>query len=126
MKSDAPTQHDSAPGPKSRPWLAALVLGISIGAVYGRALDAPFIFDDIAAITKNRSITSLWPLIGTEIHRGPLNPPPQIPTSARPLVNYSFAINYSLNGLSPTAFHVVNVVIHFFSALLLWSITQRT
>jgi tetratricopeptide (TPR) repeat protein len=125
MKSDA-TQRDSVPSSKSRPWLAALVLGLSIAIVYGQALSVPFIFDDVAAITKNRSITSLWPLAGTETHRGPLNPPPQTPTSARPLVNLSFALNYASSGLSPTAFHVVNVVIHFLSALLLWSITHRT
>src|SRR6476659_3666368 len=126
MKEDGPIQHDLVAGGRPRPWLAATVLAVAIGVVYGRALDVPFIFDDIAAITKNRSITSLWPLVGTAAHRGPLNPPPQTPVAARPLVNLSFALNYVFNGLSPTAFHAVNVAIHFLSALLLWSITQRT
>ena len=126
MKNDASTILDRFAEVAARPWFASIILAVSIGAVYGRVLDVPFIFDDNSAITKNRSITSLWPLVGTTDRRGPLNPPPQIPTSARPLVNLSFAVNYFFGGLSPVAFHAVNVVIHFLSALLLWAITLRS
>jgi tetratricopeptide (TPR) repeat protein len=55
-----------------------------------------------------------------------MNPPPQLPTSARPLVNLSFAINYQLGGLNPIGYHAVNVAIHFLTALLLWAIARRT
>src|SRR5947209_11047931 len=75
-------------------WGVCVALALSMGLVYGRALDAPFIFDDSASVTENVSILSLWPLIGTTEHRGPFNPGPELPTSGRPLVNLSFALNY--------------------------------
>src|SRR5689334_651760 len=90
------------------PWLVAIILAVAIAAVYGRALDAPFLMDDTISIVDNPSITRLWPLIGTEENPGPFNPPRDLPTSGRPLVNYSFALNYKFNGLSPIGYHVVN------------------
>lgn len=118
----------SAPANSGAPraWIVAVVLAVSIGAVYGRALDVPFIFDDIIAIRGNESIFSLWPLTGTTAHPGPLNPAQDLPTTARPLVNVSLAINYYFGGVDPTGYHAVNMAIHFFSALLVWAIMRRT
>src|SRR4051812_4818434 len=82
-KSNTPAPHPIALGPPK--WLVTAALAISVAVVYGRALDAPYVFDDHDAIAKNTSIRSLWPLIGTEEHRGPLNPMRDLPTSARPL-----------------------------------------
>src|SRR4051812_9974441 len=107
------------------PWIVAAVLALSIGFVYDRSRHAPFIFDDELAINKNSSIMTLWPLIGAD-HPGPLNPPPNLPTSGRPLVNLSFAINYRIGGLKPVGYHVVNVMLHFLSAMLAWAVVRRT
>jgi hypothetical protein len=74
------------------PWIVPVVLAIAIAAVYGRALNVPFIYDDKATIVENKSITALWPIVRTPEHRGPLNPGPDLPTSGRPLVNVSLAI----------------------------------
>src|SRR5829696_8388014 len=68
-------------------WFAAVVLAIAIGVVFGRARHSPFIFDDVGAVEKNSSIRTVWPLIGTNGHPGPLNPVAELPTSGRPLVN---------------------------------------
>jgi hypothetical protein len=122
-RPNSSASHTRAAGPPN--WFVVAVLAISIAVVYGRALDAPFFFDDHPAITKNTSIRSLWPLIGTEEHRGPLNPVRELPTSARPLVNYSFALNYHFGGLNPRGYHVVNVLIHYLSALLLFAVVRR-
>lgn len=123
-KSHSVPSHIGAARPPN--WFAVAALAISIAFVYGRALDAPFVFDDHDAIARNTSIRSLWPLIGTEEQRGPLNPVRDLPTSARPLVNYSFALNYHFGGMNRVGYHVVNVVIHFLSALLLFAIVRRT
>ncbi len=106
-------------------WAAAAVLALFIGVVYGPAADAPFIFDDAIAIVRNSSIVSLWPLVGTAEHPGPLKTPLDNPVSARPLVNLSFAMNYHFGGRDPTGYHAINIVIHFCSALLLWAIVGR-
>jgi hypothetical protein len=74
-------------------WAAALLLGILIWVVYGRAIDAPFIFDDVNSIDSNDSIRRLWPLVGSADARGPLNPGEFSTTSGRPVVNLSLALN---------------------------------
>lgn len=121
--------NEQVRAPKSssaRPFWVAAVLAISIGAVYGPSLAVPFIYDDQAAIVENDSITSLWPLVGTPDHPGPLNPRQDLPTTGRPLVNFSFAVNYYFGGLNPIGYHAANVAMHFFSSLLLWAIVRRT
>lgn len=107
-------------------WVAAAVLAISICAVYCPALSVPFIFDDQVAIVNNESIVSFWPLVGTPDRPGPLGQRRESPTSGRPLVNLSFAINHYFGGVNPIGYHAVNVAIHIFSALLLWAILRRT
>jgi Flp pilus assembly protein TadD len=108
------------------PWLVAAMLAIAIGTVYGPALNVPLIFDDVDTITRNESITTIRPLFGTKDKPGPLNPPPNIPTAARPLVNLSFAMNFKFSQLNPTGYHATNAIIHFLSAMLLWAIVRRT
>jgi tetratricopeptide (TPR) repeat protein len=109
-----------------RLWVVSLLLAVAIGFVYGPALRAPFIFDDRVGIVDNISIYSLWPLVGPPSHPGPLNPGPDMPSSPRPLVNLSLAINYALGGDNPFGYHVFSVVLHFLTAVLLWAVVRRT
>ena len=102
------------------------VLAFSIGVIYVPVLNVPLIFDDVDTIIRNESITAIWPLVGTDTHPGPLNPQPNVPTAARPLVNLSFAINYKFGQLDPVGYHAVNAILHFLSAMLLWAIVRRT
>src|SRR5262249_40655889 len=104
---------------------AASVLAIVLGAIYGRALDAPFVFDDRTSVLENDSITKLWPLVGSDGAPGPLNPAPGMPTSGRPLVNLSLAINYHFGELRPWGYHAFNLVVHFVSTLLVLLIARR-
>lgn len=106
-------------------WTVALLLAVLLLVVYGGSLSGPFIFDDRNSVVENDSIRALWPLIGKE-KPGPLNPPVELPTSGRPLVNLSFAINYQLGGLEPFGYRIANVVMHFCSALLVYAIVNRT
>ncbi len=125
---DVLSSWSAVPSDRSSPrgWIVAAALAISLGTIYGPALNAPLIFDDVDAITNNDSITAIWPIFGTPAHRGPLNPLPNVPTAARPLVNLSFAINYKFSQLDPVGYHAVNAIIHFLSAMLLWAIVRRT
>jgi tetratricopeptide (TPR) repeat protein len=106
-------------------WLVATLLALSIGVVYSRGLNAPFILDDDVTIRRNHSIVSLWPLIGTSEHPGPLRPPPPLPTAGRPLVNLTFALNYWIAPTSLVGYHATNVLIHFASSLLLFALIRR-
>jgi tetratricopeptide (TPR) repeat protein len=99
--------------------LSALVV------VYGRAAHAPFVHDDNISVLNNPSILRLWPLFGTESFRGPLNPPRDAVTSGRPLVNLSFAVNYYFGGYDTTGYHIVNLILHTLSSLVLYGIVRR-
>jgi protein O-mannosyl-transferase len=101
---------------------------------FGPAIKAPFDFDDGLAITENASIRRLWP------PTAPLHTPPLgTAVSGRPIVNYSFALNYAFNrsfGVpqapateSPAqtiSYHVVNLLLHVATALLLLGVIRRT
>jgi protein O-mannosyl-transferase len=99
---------------------------VSVFAVYWRVLDAPFVFDDVPAIVDNPSTERLWPPIGDVAAPGPLNPPGLAPTSRRPLVNLTFALDRHLYGLRPRGYRVVNLLAHVLTAAVLASIVRRT
>ena len=64
--------------------------------------------------------------LGTVDEPGPLRPSRTSSTSGRPLVNFSFAVNYAMAGESPLGYRLVNLCLHLGSTLLVWSIVRRT
>lgn len=104
---------------------ALVVLAGAIWAVYGRAVNTPFIFDDKQSIVENYSIRTLWPLVGSDGQPGPLSPPVNIATSGRPLVNLSLAVNYRFGGLNPLGYHVLNICLHVLVALVVFAVIRR-
>ena len=127
VKSRTRTQPTPAARPAYGPALIAFTLfAIAAWLIYGRALDAPYIFDDLISVEDNPSITRLWPLFGSADRRGPLNPATETPTSARPLVNLSFALNYHFTQRDPRGFRLTNAMLHVLNATLLWALVRRT
>jgi protein O-mannosyl-transferase len=63
---------------------------------------------------------------GTATQLGPLDPPKDLPTSGRPLVNLTLALNFYLGGLNTFGYHVFNLIVHGLSVLLLGLIVWRT
>jgi hypothetical protein len=100
----------------------AAALGVAIVAVYANSLDAPFVFDDPAAIIDNPTIRRLWPLSDV------LMPPrgEGVTVEGRPIVNLSLALNYAFGGITPRGYHVVNICVHLLSALTLFGLVRRT
>ena len=110
MTSDA-----SAPGaPSRRVWAAALLVFLTV-AVYSPVVDNGYVWDDDDYVYANPTLTSLDGLGRIWLERGAI---PQY----YPLVHTTFWIEYRLWGLSPLGFHVVNVLLHAFGALLLWRV----
>lgn len=103
-----------------------VLLAAVVFAVYGRALDAPFIFDDLPTVVENPSIRRLWPLVGDAANPGPLNPPATASTARRPLANLSFALDYRWGGLEPRGYRIVNLVLHVLAAAVLAALVRRT
>jgi protein O-mannosyl-transferase len=99
-----------------RDWLWGLVLIGLICAAYARVLHAGFIWDDESHLTQNACVV------------GPLGLK-EIWTTAQavyyPLVLTTFWIVHKFAGLNPLPYHVLNVVMHAASALLLWRVLRQ-
>ena len=95
----------------------AVLIAVVGTLCYANSLSGPFVFDDRVAIVENASVRSF-----TSAVNGPKN----TPIAGRPLVALSFAINYRLGGLDVRGYHVINIVIHLCTALLLWGVARRT
>jgi len=106
-------------GAKQKPeWLHGVFAGLLIAAAgvtaYANSLDCAFVFDDIHAVVTNPNIRSLRPWTW-EVDYYNLT---------RPLFQFSFAVNYALGGLDTTGYHLFNITVHIFSALILFGILR--
>lgn len=95
------------------PYFPQLLLMAAGFLVYLNSFGAPFIFDDIHMIVKNPDIKS-WAAISDMFDR------------ARFVYYGTFALNYALGGLHVFGYHLVNVIIHILSALILYGIVKQT
>lgn len=87
---------------------------------YHNSFSGPLFFDDTASIVQNESIRQWWP-------PGPaLWPPAGAGTAGRPLLNYSYALNYAVGGLAVGGYHAVNLAIHAAAGLVLFGLVRRT
>jgi len=85
--------------------------------IYGNSLDGSWHFDDYGNIVGNPNIqlkSMSWP----EIERSFQGMPGH--NIKRPLAYFSFALNYFLHGYDVAGYHVVNIFIHFVTAVFLF------
>jgi len=95
------------------------VIGVAGVLAYSNALRTPFIYDDSVAIVGNEHIRSLQ--VPDALFSARENP-----TAGRPLVNFSFALNYAAGGLNPFGYHLGNIGIHILCGLTLFAIARRS
>lgn len=90
--------------------LFSLMIIIFIGILlYSNTFNSPFHFDDTLSIKKNIAIRDIYNLKAIwQIH----------PT--RFVTYFSFALNYHFHKLDVFGYHLVNLMIHISSALLVW------
>lgn len=89
------------------------VLTAAVVLVYGGTLKAPWYFDDISIIVENPAIHDFRFQLG------------QLFDTSRSLVLWTFALNYRLGGLEVQGYHLVNIVIHLLTVLLVYAIFLR-
>lgn len=94
---------------------AAIIIVCCIA--YANSLNVPFVFDDHGAIKGNTSIEKLSTAF---------SPPAGTTTDGRPILNFTFALNYALTGPSIRWMHITNIAIHIGCGLLLFGIARRT
>ncbi len=102
------------------PWWRAVIIILTALLAYANSLSGPFIFDDLVSIVDNQQIREWWNLATVLFLRR------ELPTAGRPLVNFSFAVNYALGGLDVRGYHLVNLALHLLSGMLVFGIVRRT
>ncbi len=103
-------------GPPARPWiwwpwataLAALFVAFEI---YGPALRGPFVLDD-------RVLPFMNPSIGLAPFRAWI-------AGVRPLLMFSFWLDYQRGGVDPFGYHLTNLLLHFFTSVVVTFIAAR-
>lgn len=100
-------------------WRAAIIAGAGILA-YANSLWGPLIFDDMLSVVENQQIRD-WRRLESVLF-----PARELPTAGRPLVNFSFALNYAFGGLDPRGYHLVNLALHLMAGLVVFGVVRRT
>ena len=83
-----------------------------------------FIFDDLHTIPENQYIKDIKyvPLF----FQGHYTSLPDIPQGMfRPFLMLTFVFNYYFSGLAPLGFHLVNILMHFLNAIMLYSLLKE-
>src|SRR3954447_22638549 len=92
------------------------VLVLAGAATYSNSISGPFVFDDDLSIVTNQQIRQLWPPSAI------FHAARESAVSSRPVVAWSFAVNYAVGGVDVRGYHAGNVAIHIMCALLLFEI----
>ena len=105
--------------------LSFFTLSLLILITYSNTFDVPWHFDDTTNILKNKPLhlseLSLENIKNTFFANYNGNG-----KLYRPIACLSFALNYYLHGENVFGYHVINLVIHFFSAYFLFLFIYRT
>ena len=111
-ESPAPALPLEQPG-----WKAWQVLLLALGSLvvvlelYGPAMNGPFLLDDTYQLFGRPDVAAFrlrhW-----------IN-------NVRPLLNLSFYVNYQMSGSDTSSYHVVNVLLHWVNAALVFFILRR-
>ena len=112
VKASAPVSAAPAPRPWMWwPWAAALAALAVVFGVYGPALNGEFLFDD-------RNLTFMSPNIASRTFSDWI-------ANSRPMLGFSYWIDYQQSGAEPHAYHVTNVFMHVLTSALVALICAR-
>jgi protein O-mannosyl-transferase len=95
--------------------LGAVVV-LSIALAYSNSLGGVFVFDDNVRILRNPAVQE--PELGRNQLRG-------LFLFARPLADLTLRINFQAGGPNPRGFHLFNIAVHIFAALVLMGFARR-
>ena len=94
---------------QSQKWMPLLILAAGL-AVYSGTFSHPFLFDDAVVVTENADVYRLLPLR----------------LDSRCVADFTFRLNYALHGFNVAGYHLVNLLIHICTGLLLFGVVRRT
>jgi protein O-mannosyl-transferase len=100
--------------PMRRHALACSAAAAFAAILYLNALSNPFVYDDHRMVVENTGIQDLADLRAIVL----LEP-------TRPLINFSYAVDYAVWGLNPFGFHLTNLLLHVLNVVLLFQLARR-
>lgn len=120
VRAEGKILHPPPNSSRAGTFVAAGLLAAAALAAWANSFRTPFIFDDLPAIVENATIRTLaLPIVLAPPHTGQ-------PANGRPLVNFSFALNWAIGGADVRSYHVLNLAIHALAALALFGVVRRT
>lgn len=111
-------------------WIWLIVIASWTLVLYGRILQAPFVYDDLAEIVRNPNLAD-WHNVFTHFLTAPVNFTTVFRSSAssgssyRPLYWLTLALDRHLWGLSPMGYHLTNLLLHALNGVLLLRLLRR-
>jgi tetratricopeptide (TPR) repeat protein len=86
---------------------------LTAAVIYSNTFDAPFVFDDQHTIQQNAKIRDMRNFYTPDVLRSP-----------RPLVDFTFALNYHFGKLRVFGYHLVNLFIHIANGVLVFFLSR--
>ncbi|XP_077568465.1 protein O-mannosyl-transferase TMTC3 [Stigmatopora nigra] len=101
-------------------WKEVLLLTTLVVACYWNSLSCGFVFDDVSAILDNKDLRPTTPLRNLFLNDfwGTPMVEERSHKSYRPLTVLTFRLNYLMSELSPSSYHLFNIVLHVAACLL--------
>jgi tetratricopeptide (TPR) repeat protein len=101
-----------------------LLLALAVALTYANSLGVDFIYDDFAFVVNNETIRTFAEpskfIFSPEAFAQPAND-----HVFRPLVSFTFAVNYALGALDVRGYHLTNILFHTLNAFLLYVFLRR-
>src|SRR4029077_10630310 len=103
--------------------LVLALLAVGIALAYSGGFGIGFNFDDTYGIAQNPAIRSLRniPRFFTDPYTTWVD---NTQVDLRPILLITYAVNYAVSGLQPWSYHVVNLLLHFTAATLVFVIVR--
>ncbi len=111
-------------------WMLTVLLSVLSVAAFVPAWNGPFLFDDIALVSRNPDIESpdvLMRMVQSDLFQVDQSKPDgaKLRSYYRPLVVLSYALNWWFFPHRPEAFHVVNLLLHVAVCVLAFRFLER-
>jgi tetratricopeptide (TPR) repeat protein len=90
--------------------------------LYSNTFDSPFVFDDISRILENPDLRLTQMSVKNIIKAGF----GKKAAKSRPVGNISLALNYYFNQYSPAGYHLINIIIHILTGIILFYFLKAT
>ena len=115
-----PAPPSAAPAAGDHPWVLVVLAGL---LAFGGGLANRFTYDDRLVIEEAEPLLRDLPLASTVFSQDYFVTSHE--STFRPVVTFSYALDYALGGLSPFVYHLQSLLWHLGSALLLYALARR-